>query len=284
MWLIESLGPFLTLASPSHQTFGHLLNSLNFTVPHQSQKLSGAPALVVGGFSSVFSTVQLTALMRFLITDVVAQWCGHFKSPSEEAEILPSETIIPSSKLVLSLSTSLVGDEALRAVCNLNPLNKPIRSDSCLDESNNSPKASSGRGSRRMHTPMPRHPSHIPIDILVRVVECFDGLSILSSFSDPSVRKLLGFIPLRAVTCFPGSVLSTCASSDIASVNGFGWIGSNVAGLWSSKSCLGGLYSLATELFEAVLLSNEGQKLLKNDRKKKIVKSKSKRKVCRCKK
>ena len=233
MWLIESLGPFLTFSTPNHQTFSHLLNGLNFTVPQQSQKLSGGGSSP-GGLASVFSIVQLTALMRFLVLDIVASWCNVRRQ--DEQSIVDRMMEDSSPSLILSLSTSLVGEEALRNICDLSPLQRnPSTSPRNSKSANIDPKA---------------------IDCIVHVIECMDGLSILSSHSDPSVKRLLGFVPKRAVTCFPGSVLSTTDTH--------GWIGSNVAGLWSSRSCFGGLFGVAVDVLIDVMEKAGQQEVLRS--------------------
>lgn len=243
MWLIECIGPFLTFASPNQQTFAHLLNGLNFTVPQQSQKLSGAPS-VVGGLSNLIPIVQLSALIRHCI-GIVSRWClGNQFSVCETS----SDTWIlddcvdhitgtdPKPWLVLSVTTSLVGAEALASCCDVGPVSKALVQ----------------AGSKRA-----QKINANAIEQIVLMMQSLDGLAILSFLSDVSVKRLLGFVPHRSVTCFPGSVASNASQGDC------GWIGSNTAGLWSSKSGQGGLLAIACETVLEVARHVSGKDLIR---------------------
>ena len=213
VWLIKCLGPFVTFASPSHQTFSHLLNGLNFTVPQQSQKLSG-------GLSNLITVVQLSALLRHC-TGIVGRWgLGATYSIGEkdgfldddiwevQSEVEKNTSSIPN----LSMSSALVGPVAINACCNISPV-----------------------VSLFVTKPAVQSFDSKFIESLTCLFESFDGLSVLSSLSDPSVKRLLGFIPQSSVTCFPGSALAEdCPAA-------------------SSKSGLGGLFAIASELVLKVL-------------------------------
>ena len=189
MWLIETLGPFVSLSGSNHQTFSHVLNALNFTVPQQSQKLSGAPHGSNNNcLAAVIPNVHLSALLRFCLTCLIG----------EEATVqIPSERKMSTHKLLLSASSALVGANALCAHMNVSGIVKSFSSLSTTGQ-------------------------------LCRALVCFDGISILSPLSDFSVKKLLGFLPKRAVTSFPGSVL--CEN-----------------GMYNIKTHAGGLFALAAE-------------------------------------
>ena len=237
MWLIECLGPFLTFAGPNHQTFSQVLNGLNFTVPQQSQKLSGAPAQV-GGLANLITTVHLTALLRHAF-GIVGRWClGSSFSVVDDADndwllddvVRRDATPKPATALVLSLSASLVGAAALRACCDLSPVAEIL-----VNSTGASKKPTVDISS---------------LEGVVRMFESADGLGILSTISDSSVKKLLGFVPRKSVTCFPGSAVAD-ATADAS------------CGLWSAKSTVGGLFSVAADIVLAVLGAMNGKELTK---------------------
>ena len=217
IWLIEKMGPFITFASPSHQTFAHLLNALNFTVPQQSQKPTS-------GLGHLITVVQLSALIRHCL-GIVGRWglgpsYSIVDDPNMEwilddiNEVSFSSSVQEEKKgLCLSLSSALVGPRALKACCNVVPV-----AALCIANSKNGKSINSNY-----------------MEILAKVFTSLDGLATLASLSDPSVKRLLGFIPQTAVTSFPGSGLADdCESS-------------------SSKSGLGGLFAIASEIVLTVI-------------------------------
>ena len=221
MWLVECLGPFVSLASPNHQTFSNVLVALNFTAPSSfpEKKVHGA-----GGLSGVISVVQLSALLRHCV-GIVGRWSlgPHYSvKDNDDAEWIldhccsgvSPDNIEKQEGLVLSLSTSLIGSDALLACCDVTPvvqlLLQNIKSKSSslssVDESN--------------------------FENLSLTHRSMDGISILASLSNDPVKKMLGFVPSRSVACFPGSA---------------------VDGRFSLKSGPGGLFALTSELVLQVL-------------------------------
>jgi hypothetical protein len=223
-WLIECLGPFISLASPNHQNFSNILVALNITAPNNggpnNSKVQGA-----GGLASVISVVHLSALLRHCV-GIVGRWClGPLYSikDNDDSEWIIDQTVLESSpltglsskKLVLSLSTSLIGSEALLACCDLIPVIRllvPKQQRMAVDSTS--------------------------LEYLNIAVRSMDGLGVLCSLTNEPVKKMLGFVPSCAVSCFPGSV---------------------VDGPFCVKSGPGGLFALTSELILQVM-SHMGSK------------------------
>lgn len=203
VWLVECLGPFVSLASPNHQTFANLLVGLNLASP----SAAGAPAV---------SVIQLSALVRHCI-GIVGRWClgpqYSVRDSWEDTWILDSVVADhemeseEKKSLVLSLSSSLIGKEVLLACCDVSPVVTALG----ISSIGQKPVAD---------------------EAVVTMYRAVDGISILSSIADESIKKLFGFVPSRAVTCFPGSLVD----------KGLGL-----------KSGPGGLFAIASELVLDVL-------------------------------